>query len=273
MLSGVLLFLLIFVNCFFASAQPLSGEETYFQNMDGCFLLYNMKTGIFENVIGQQRCQERLVACSTFKVPLAVMAFDAGILQDENEILKWDGKKDVREVVNQDHNARTWIKNSVVWFSQRLTPQLGEDKLKEYLHAFHYGNEDVSAGITQAWLVPPDSQETALKISAYEQVEFMKNLWTSQLAASPRAVQIARDLTYLETSPNGFKLNGKTGSNSYESNKKIRLGWFIAHIDNGTKEYIAVTNFSDLSSAVDNAYGGVKAKEITKKILSDHGLW
>jgi beta-lactamase class D len=100
----------------------------------------------------------------------------------------------------------------------------------------------------------------------------MKGLWSGTLAVSSRAMQIARDLTWLEISPNGFKLSGKTGSNSY-SDMKRRLGWFMAHIENGDKEYLAVTNLSDLVSPVTGSSGGVQAKEITKKILSDKGLW
>lgn len=252
------------------SAPALSqGAKEYFEGMNGCFLLYNMKTEAFEKVIGERRCQERLPPCSTFKVPLAVMAFDAGLLKDEDEVLVWDGVKDKREVANRDHNARTWMRDSIVWFSQRLTPQLGEEGFKKYLKAFHYGNEDLTAGITQAWLVPPDAQGSALRISAYEQLEFMKRLWSGKLAVSSRAMQITRDITYLETSPRGFKLNGKTGSNFYNDNKH-RIGWFIAHIENGDKEYLSVLNFSDPDTS---SYGGVRAKEITKKILADQGLW
>ena len=272
-MRSILLFLFIFINVASVSADPQGVQDAYFQNMDGCFLLYNMKTGVFEKVIGEARCRERFSPCSTFKVPLAVMAFDAGILKNEDQVLKWDGRRNSRDVANRDHNARTWMKDSIVWFSQRLTPELGGERLGKYLHAFHYGNEDMSAGITQAWLVAPDAAGAALKISAYEQVEFMKNLWTGKLDASARAVQITKDITYLETSPGGFRLSGKTGSSFYHDNMKIRLGWFMAHVDNGVKEYIAVTNFSDLLPTDDALPGGPRAKEITKKILVEQGLY
>ena len=268
--TAFLIMFLIITNVVFASANP-EGQGTYFQNMDGCFLLYNMKTGAVEKVVGEERCRERLSPCSTFKIPLAVMAFDSGILKDESEVLKWDGKKNSREVANRDHNAKTWMQDSIVWFSQRLTPLLGEKRLGKYLHDFHYGDEDMSAGITQAWLVAPDAPGAALKVSAYEQLAFMKDLWSDKLAVSLRAMQITKYITYLETSPNGFKLNGKTGSNVYAD--KRRLGWFVAHIDNGSKEYIAVTNFSDRLPTDETSSGGPKAKEITKKILADEGLW
>jgi beta-lactamase class D len=270
-LKIISILLFVFLNATSATAEPKGVENPYFQNMDGCFLLYNIKTGVFEKVIGEERCRERLSPCSTFKVPLAVMAFDSGILKDENEVLKWDGKINEREVADHDHNAKTWMRDSIVWFSQRLMPQLGEEKLKKYLHIFHYGNEDMSAGLTHAWLVAPDDEGPALKISAYEQVAFMKALWTGKLLASDRSMRITRDITYLGTSPKGFKSSGKTGSNNYGD--KRRLGWFVAHMDDGKSEYITVVNFNDISPTAENSYGGPKAKEITTKILSDLGLW
>lgn len=270
-----LIFLMMFfmVNVALAAKASQGVEDPYFQGKDGCFLLYNMKTEEFEKVIGERRCRERFSPCSTFKIPLAVMAFDSGILRDESEILKWDGNRNDRAVADRDHNAKTWMQNSIVWFSQRLTLRLGEERFRTYLHDFHYGNKDISAGLIQAWLVPPESKGPALKISAYEQVEFLKNLWTNKLNVSPRAMRITKDITYIETSPKGFRLSGKTGSHFYENDMKVRLGWFVAHIDNGSKEYIVVTNFSDRSPTDEAVAGGPKAKEITKKILDGLGWW
>jgi beta-lactamase class D len=208
-----------------------------------------------------------------FKVPLAVMAFDAGVLKDESQILKWDGKKDIRPELNKDHDAKTWMRDSVVWFSQRITPKLGKKKFQGYLDKFDYGNKDITAGIDDAWLVSSKDDAPALKVSAYEQVEFLKNLWTDKLPASKRAMQLTREITYLETSPNGFKLSGKTGSNFFNDERTIQLGWFISHIEKDGKEYIAVTNFRDLAPIATGGYGGPRAKEITKNYLAQSGLW
>jgi beta-lactamase class D len=98
-------------------AQWLSPDyDKYFADRKGCFLLYNMKTQVFDDVIGEDNCRERLPACSTFKIALSVMAFDSGVLKDENEILKWDGKKGFLPQHDRDHNAKTWLRDSVVWF-------------------------------------------------------------------------------------------------------------------------------------------------------------
>lgn len=269
----------LLLNCVGNPKKPENQhtERTYFEGQKGCFLLYNMKTKKFETVIGEETCRERFVACSTFKVPLAVMAFDSGVLKDENQVLKWDGVKGFLESHNHDHNAKTWMRDSVVWFSQRITPQLGKEKIEKYLHSFHYGNEDFSGGITQAWLVNPSDKDPAIKISAYEQVEFMKNLWTDQLPVSKRATRITREITYLETSPKGFKLSGKSGSSFYDHNyqakERLGFGWFVSHLQNGDQEYITAANLSDLLPTDAKKYGGQRARQMTKDILSDRGIW
>lgn len=248
-------------------------ESSYpFVNKKGCFLLYNLKTNAFEKQIGDS-CQDRLPACSTFKVPLAVMAFDSGVLKDEKQMLKWDGEKRFLDVWNQDQDARSWIRESVVWFSQRITPIIGKKKLQHYLKTFKYGNQDLSTGITKAWLNSPNNAHGALSINAYEQVAFLNKLWKDELPASKRSMELTRQITFLETSPNGFKLSGKTGSNFYDAEKKIQLGWFIAHVSNGEKEYVAVTNLSDVGPVETDKFGGFRAKEITKALLKNAGLW
>lgn len=245
----------------------------YFGEADGCFLLFNVKTNQFEKIIGDERCGKQFPACSTFKVPLAVMAFDAGLLKTTDDVLKWDGKKEMREEANKDHNAKTWMRDSIVWFSQRLTKKMGEKKFQSYLDRFDYGNKDVKGGLTQAWLVSPASEGPALKVSAYQQVDFMKKLWADQLPASKKSMATTREITFLETSPKGFQLSGKTGSNFYDKDRKMHLGWFIAHLQKGDQEYISVANFSDLQPTEAKGYGGMRAKDITKVILTDLGLW
>jgi len=270
---GPTLALLICCAGILKESQAAQEDDNYFAGRNGCFLLYNIKTKAFVKIIGEENCRKQFPACSTFKVPLAVMAFDSGVLKNENQILKWDGVKGFLEQHDRDHNAKTWMRDSVVWFSQRITPHLGKKRFQKYLNSFDYGNKDLSAGITEAWLVSPAENKPALKISAYQQVEFMKSLWTDSLPVSKRATRLTREITFLETSPHGFKLSGKTGSNFYDKEHKIHFGWFVSHLEKGEEEYIAVANLSDLAPSDESGYGGAKAKMIAKKILTKQGLW
>jgi beta-lactamase class D len=239
----------------------------------GCFLLYNVKTKEFDRVIGEEICRQRFPACSTFKVPLAAIAFDTGLLKDENTTYKWDGVKGDREAINKDHSAKSWMSDSVAWYSQRLTTKLGEKKLQRYLDLFKYGNRDISAGLKNAWLIPPGIDSKGLKISAYEQVDFMKQLWSSKLPVAKRVSKMTQDLTFLETTPAGFKFSGKTGSSANPTDPKAKFGWFVGHLKKENAEYIVVTNFTDLTPPKVEGPGGPRAKAITKILLEADKLW
>jgi beta-lactamase class D len=242
--------------------------------VEDCFLLYNVKTGQYEKSVGGARCEERFSPCSTFKVPLAVMSFDAGILRDENTSFLWDGRRRMLSVWNQDHSAKTWMQNSVVWYSQELTKIMGEKKLQSYMNKFEYGNKDSSGSLTTSWLTMKNRAESTIKISAYEQVDFLKKLWSGKLPVSQKAIDITKKITYLETSKNGFVLNGKTGSGQMGENMDRRLGWFVAHIEGNGKEYIAVYTFNDKKAAPKDApYAGPEAKEKLKSLLAKEDLW
>src|SRR5689334_7997960 len=85
----------------------------FFQVKDGCFLLYDLKSGKVVQRFNEKRCEERFAPCSTFKVPLSLMAFDQGILTNEKTTYKWDGVDRGRPDVNRDTSAADWIKYSV----------------------------------------------------------------------------------------------------------------------------------------------------------------
>jgi beta-lactamase class D len=247
-----------------------------FAGLDACFLAWDLRQGRLVGRHGTDRCQLRLPACSTFKVPLALMAFDAGFLKDEDTLLEWDKVQRPIESWNRDHTARSWMANSVVWYSQRLTPQLGPERIQRYLDGFGYGNRDFSAGLTSAWLTisksDSDPGKGSLRISALEQLEFLKRLWRGELPVSPGALAKTKALLLLETSPGGFTLHGKTGS-GYPDDLKGDFGWFIGHLEGAGRELVVVTAISRDERATDARFPGLKAKELTKAVLAGAGLW
>ena len=252
--------------------------EQLFSATEGCFLLYNLRTKSYDEIFNKDYCYERTAACSTFKVPLAVMAADDGSITSEQTPFRWDRKARMIPAWNQDQTAASWMKESAVWVSQELTRKLGRKKVQNYLRDFAYGNRDFSGDIDGAWLTPAPflSKEprTSVKISPIEQVDFLEQLWRNELPVSAEAQGLARKLTYLEESPNGFTIHGKTGSGFVGVGNRQRLGWFVAHVQGNGKEYLAVTRFVDREPADPKAaFGGTQAKEITKKLLGAAGLW
>lgn len=79
-------------------------------------------------------CATRVSPASTFKVPLAVMGFESGILKDAHDPV-WPFKKEYpswREAWKQPVDPTYWQDQSVVWFSQELTRKLGKDNFQKY---------------------------------------------------------------------------------------------------------------------------------------------
>jgi beta-lactamase class D len=264
MLSAMLLGLLA------AAAQP--DYARVFAGRDGCFELYDLKTKTLVARSDSGRCAERTSPCSTFKVPLALMAFDAGILTDETSSMKWDGTRSSRDAWNRDQTAATWMRDSVVWFSQRLTPLLGMEKVKAYLARFDYGNQDMSGGLTTAWL------ESSLLISPDEQMKFWQRFWNEELPVSKHAFDMTKKITFVDTSRSGWTLHGKTGSGSFgpdRSNRKAQLwlGWFVGHVAKGDLEYVFVCRYTDRVPSGDDRPPGWIARDIAKEILAKLGVY
>jgi beta-lactamase class D len=192
------------------------------------------------------------------------MAFDAGILKAESSSFKWDGTKTGREVWDRDQTAATWMRDSVVWVSQRLTPLLGMDKVKAYLEAFDFGNRDMSGGLTRAWL------ESSLQISPDEQLRFWQRFWREELPVSKHAFAMTKKLTLVDTSPSGWTLHGKTGSGAASD---LWLGWFVGHVSRKDRAYVFVCSYTDRIPSGDHRPSGWIARDMAKQILAEMGVY
>lgn len=180
-------------------------------------------------------CDVRNSPASTFKLPLAVMGFDAGILKDSHAPV-WAYRAEYRasrDEARRDTDPAYWLKESIVWYSQQLTLKLGMPAFRRYVDAFGYGNRDLSGdpgrnnGLTQAWL-----GYSSLQISPREQAAFLRRLLERSLpvsrAAQDKAIASMPDFSTAD----GWTVHGKTGS-GYQRNasggvdRVQPFGWFI----------------------------------------------
>lgn len=245
----------------------------HYQGKDVCILVYNSTERRYEFKENDPQCHIRLPACSTFKVPLAVMSFDAKVLKDKNTKFNWDGKKRFLDVWNKDHNAESWMKESVVWYSQRITPLMGEKRISDYLQNFQFGNADMSGGLNSAWLTPEAPAKNSLKINAHEQIAFTEKLWLGELNASQYSQQVTREILAEEISPKGAVLKGKTGSGLVGDKQDLRLGWYVGHLSAQNKQYIVVVNFIDKQKQPEKTFGGIEAKALGIEALKELKIW
>jgi len=229
----------------------------FFKGYDGCFVLYDLNNDSYTR-FNPKRCDVRLSPCSTFKIPNSMIGLETGVISDQNHLFKWDGKKRWLDSWNKDHTLQTAIAHSVVWYYQRLAEQVGQKRMAEYIKKLQYGNQDISSGLTTFWL------GGSLKISAHEQIEFLKRFYKNDLPFTQRSINITKEILILEKN-NEYTFRGKTGSGMVTD--KTSWGWFVGYVTRDDNAYIFATNIE----AQKGANGGA-AREITKNILRSMSL-
>jgi beta-lactamase class D len=270
--------LLLTVITMNAHAKEITAQEyaSQFKSYDACFILYSInKHKIISEYNPNNRCNQRIAPDSTFKIALSLMAFDQDIINQQT-VFKWDGRKRDLPEWNQNQTPNSWLKYSVLWVSQQVTPQLGYARIKHYLSDFNYGNQDFSGdpgknnGLTYAWL------GSSLKISAVEQLNFLNAMYYQRLSVTTTAIANTKKNMYQGKLNNGADYYGKTGSGRHGHNEreanpsKLRDGWFIGFIDSDTQHYIFVSNLTDKAIPVDKSFAGLILKSITLALLSDY---
>jgi beta-lactamase class D len=239
-----------------------------FADRDGCFLITELGSGKTIAEYNRKRCQERFTPCSSFKVAAALMGFEAGILKNENQIIKWDGIKRDRAEINQDQTPFTWMSNSAKWVTEWIMPQVGAKAIQHYLDAFEYGNKDFSGGFKDAWV------SSSLKVSAEEQMAFFSKFWGDKLALSRKTVDLTKKIIFIKKIGNA-ELYGKTGTGCLVGHDCMdrpgkMLGWFVGALKKDSKTYIIVANASDLKDQ--ERPGGPRMRGTTIDILKEMGL-
>jgi len=228
-------------------------------------------------LIQEGTCDERMSSASTFKVAISLMGFDAGIFTAP-AAPEWPFKEGYADWNPQWKRATTpqsWMRYSVVWYSQRATEQLGLERFAGYVDAFDYGNEDVSGdkgkanGLTNAWL------SSSLQISPKEQVEFLTRMIGGRLPVSAAAVTHTKDLMDNGEQANGWHVYGKTGAGMPFGPDGTLLkgqpfGWYVGWAEKGA-ERIVFARLIRFSERPDGSPGVIAREEVMRTLFTSGG--
>ncbi len=240
-----------------ASAEIKPELGKYFEGLPGTFVLYDL-TRDRTLRYNPERSVQRFLPASTFKILNSLISLETGVVPDENTVIKWDGTVyDIPEW-NHDHTLRSAIKDSVVWYYQELARRVRPDRMRRWVEAANYGNRDISGAIDSFWL------DGALRISADEQVEFLKRLYQNDLPFSQRTLDIVKDILILDKT-SVSQLSGKTGT---ALRVKPGINWFVGYVQRAGNAYFFATNLELPEGVTD----GTRAKQITLRILRDMEL-
>jgi beta-lactamase class D len=213
-------------------------------------------------------CATRVTPASTFKIPHALAALDAGVVTPE-EVLPYDGRPLPQELWRHPQTMATALRVSALWYFQALARRLGPERERAYLQKLGYGNADSSSGLETFWLYQ------SLAISPDEQAQFLLRLYADALPIDHHAQQVVRALLvqpagvvvnatgehpFGQPWPAGTVVSAKTGGATEEGRPDVR--WLVGHVRRGSRSWIFVSNVvgDDLPplSAVDLAATSLK---------------
>ena len=195
-----------------------------------CTVILDARSGAV--LLREGTCDQRFAPFSSFKLPLAVMGFDAGILVDDvTPRWEWHAGLTAPQRDHKPVDPTIWERDSVLWYSREVTRLLGPEAFGRYVAALDYGSEDVSGapgkdnGLTHAWI------GASLTISPDEQVAFMRRLLHGALPVSADAqgwaVSILPDFTAGEWAVSGKTGSGWVSDTSGAFYRDQPLGWFV----------------------------------------------
>jgi beta-lactamase class D len=229
-----ILLLIISVN---ALAEENKIEDLYkSNNITGSILI--------ESLDGKVKYQynvndkESFIPASTFKIPNTLIFLEEGLIKDEFEVIKWDGKEREYAFWNKDQTLKSAFQYSCVWCYQLYARQVGDEKYHEYLRKFDYGNFLTGNDITRFWL------DGELRLSVKDQITFLRKVYTEELPIQKVHIKTLKKIMLSEEHKN-YNLWSKTGWSGKD-------GWYVGYLvtDNQTwffANHIEINKKSDLA--------------------------
>ena len=237
---------------------------------NGSFVFYDFKQDKYFTS-NDSLCNLRYPAYSTFKIACSLIALDMGIAKNESYTIQYDSikyplpewmkEKDFFAHWYDDHTLKTALKYSVNWYFNELGEQIGNENMADYMEKLSYGNQVVSTGAEQAWY------NGQLKISAIEQVEFIKNILNQNCKGISKDAQHITKQLFPGEKENNYSLYGKTGTGEIGDERSIN--WNIGYLETKGNIYAYALNLFEDDA---NTIPWKQRMGMVKKIFADLGL-
>jgi beta-lactamase class D len=197
-------------------------------------------------------------------VPLAAVAFAAGLFASPETVIPWDGRPQRRAVVAADLTPRSYLELSANWVSERIVDRLGPDRVTAGLRALL----PVSPPVTVTRPAEGDTVEGPVELTPEDQVAFWRRLWTGSLAL-PAAAREALLASLPRHRAGDLTVFGKTGTccvdPGCESGPGRQLGWYVGVAEQGDLAYAFALRLTDLAPS--RGYAGATARELVAALL------
>ncbi|MDN5212601.1 class D beta-lactamase [Fulvivirgaceae bacterium BMA12] len=229
--------------------------------VEGSVLIYDFQEDVHYSNNFQWANKGNLPA-STFKIVNSIIALETGVVKDDSTLFKWDGKKRRMKAWEQDLIFRDAFHASCVPCYQEVARSIGEKRMNEYLTKLDYGNMQVdSSNIDNFWL------EGNSHINQFQQIDFLKRFYKSELPISKRTEKIMKRLMVIEDNER-YRLIGKTGWSIRNGNNN---GWFVGYVEKKQEVYFFATNVEPQEQFNMELFSMIR-KEVTGKALKQIGI-
>ncbi len=279
-LVAIICSLLLFSSCRESRIKEHPEWSGRFKSMgidSGCFIL---RDHVHESIhlYNKDRCLQRFMPASTFKIFNSLVALETGIARDETLTIPWDSIVR-RPEWNKTMDMREAFRVSNVGYYQALARKVGAQNFQHYLDSVKYGNQKIGGRVDSFWL------DNSLQISADEQVGFLKRLYFEELPFTVRTQTIVRSLMLHEDTA-GVKLFYKTGwGNTPKGNQLLWIVGFMERqvevkedkrsmnkSDVRTYPYIFALNFEVPKDDTTKDWGAVRIT-LLHQLLQDYGAY
>ena len=250
---GTLLPLLIFHNVYGKTPDFIFDDS----NVVGTTIVSSLRSQQTHR-INRARASVPFASASTFKIPNTLIAIQEGLIDNASSTFIWDKVERDYGPWNQDQTLKSAFSLSCVWCYQQIARQVSSTAYTTYIEQFQFGILAESFQQTEFWL------NGELKISAEQQITFLKALYQRKFAIDDKAFDVLSEIMFIEAQ-DGFKLWGKTG---WAERVSPQVGWFVGYVETPDDVWFFATNIeirspSDLKKRV----------AVTKKVLHYYGIW
>ncbi|NJR44855.1 MAG: class D beta-lactamase [Hyellaceae cyanobacterium CSU_1_1] len=253
----------------YSQAEPNIEQQADFQKhfeslgVNGSILIYDLNQDLFYQH-NRDRNETPFLPASTYKIPNSLISLETGVIQNDVDVLTWDGiERGLADAPidewNQDLNMRLAFKYSAVWFYQVLARKIGHQKMQDFVTKIQYGNQNIGdkEDIDKFWL------EGELRITPRQQIDFLRRLQQNDLPFAQKNIDLVKDIAIAEETDN-YVLRGKTG---WATSVTPQIGWYVGYLEQKDNVYFFATSV-DMVTDKD-----VPARlEVTKLCLQDLGL-
>lgn len=253
----------------YSQTEPNIEQQADFQQhfeslgVNGSIMIYDLNQDRFYQH-NRDRNETPFLPASTYKIPNSLIALETGVIQNDVDVLTWDGiERGLADAPidewNQDLNMRLAFKYSAIWFYQVLARKIGHQRMQDFVTKIQYGNQNIGGkeDIDKFWL------EGELRITPRQQIDFLRRLQQNELPFAQKNIDLVKDIAIAEQASN-YVLRAKTG---IATSVTPQIGWYVGYLEQNNNVYFFATNI-DVVTDKDIA----ARLEVTKLCLQDLGL-